>query len=68
MAKLAPVDVLVSNHGTIFLFELKTTAAKEWVSEKVGGEVSYFCGSLVVEHRFALDLAEGMRNDGLVVQ
>ena len=32
----------VSNHGTIFLFEPRTEAAKEWIMENVVGETTYF--------------------------
>ena len=69
MPKPTPhVDVLVSNHGSIFTFALLTDAAKDWVGEHVDPDAQYFGGALVVEHRFAQDLADGMQGDGLQVQ
>jgi len=63
-----PVDVNVTNHGTLFLFELVSHAAREWVEENVSGETTWWGeNSLVVEHRYAGDLATGMVSDGLVL-
>ena len=61
-------DVLIRNEGSIFLFYLQSAAAKKWVKKYVGAESTYFGGALVVEHRFAQDLAEGMTEGGLLVQ
>ncbi len=66
--KQRETDVRVENHGTIFVFQPLTAAAREWIDEHVGGETTWFAGGLVVEHRFARDLAQGMLDDGLVVQ
>jgi hypothetical protein len=65
--KNAP-DISVSNHGTIFLFQPLTEAAKEWINLHVPSDATYFAGSLCVEHRYAYDLAEGMANDGLTLE
>jgi hypothetical protein len=62
---MAKVDVEVRNEGTIFLFQPLGKAAEEWIEENVGRERTWFAGSLCVEHRYALDLAEGMIRDGL---
>lgn len=62
------VDVVVENHGTIFLFRLLTDAAQAWVDEHVSDEAQFFGGALVVEHRFARNLADGMLGDGLEVR
>ena len=32
------VDVQVTGEGTIFLFDLRTEKAREWVAENVGGD------------------------------
>ena len=61
------VDVTVTNHGTIFTFALHTDAAREWWAEYVADGLE-FAGNKVVEHRFALDIAEGMEEGGLIVQ
>jgi hypothetical protein len=58
-------DVSVSNHGTIFLFQPLTDAARGWIEENVVGETQWFGSALAVEHRYARDLAVGMIRDGL---
>lgn len=61
-------DVVVTPHGTLVLFDLLTRAAERWVEDKVQWDAQWFGSSLVVEHRFAADLAQGMSDDGLRVQ
>jgi hypothetical protein len=61
-------DISVSNHGTIFLFQPLTEAAREWIDGNVVGETQWFGSALCVEHRYAYDLAVGMCRDGLVLQ
>jgi hypothetical protein len=69
MRKTKPhVDVQVTGEGTIFLFDLRTEKAREWVAEHIVGETTYFAGMLTVEHRYAHDLAGGMVADGLELQ
>lgn len=60
-------DVHVENHGSIFLFFPQTDAAVRWIAENVEDYVSVEQGPLVVEHRFAHAIAEGMVVDGLEV-
>ena len=60
-------DVVISPEGTLFLFYLLSPAAEQWVEYNVCGERRFFGGALVVEHRFAEELALGMSNDGLRV-
>ena len=61
-------DISVSNHGTIFLFAANTQLGREWVYDHVPADATYWAGQLVVEHRYAYDLAQGMAADGLVLQ
>jgi hypothetical protein len=60
-------DVLVTNEGTVFLFNPLTARAKEWVDENVDPDAQWFGTTLVVEHRFAWALAQGMIDEGLVL-
>lgn len=60
-------DVSIENHGSIMLFRLLTPAATDFVDENVSGEAQFFHGALVVEPRYAQDLAEGMIEAGLAV-
>ena len=60
-------DVEISNHGSLLLFHLLSDRATEWVDENVSDERIMFGCAIVVEHRYAFDLARGMIHDGLAV-
>jgi hypothetical protein len=57
-------DVLVHNEGTLFLFCPLTPRAKEWIDQHVQPDALWFGSALVVEHRFAWGLAQGMKDAG----
>lgn len=62
-------DVSVSNHGTLFLFTPISERAKKWVEENVPLESWQWLGNgFSVEHRYAGNLAEGMKRDGLILE
>jgi hypothetical protein len=66
--KQAP-DVLVANAGSVFTFCPLTPKAKSWIEENVETEAwQRFGHALVVEHRYALGLAAGMQDAGLVLR
>jgi hypothetical protein len=58
------VDIEITNHGSIYLFTPKTQAGREFVAE-AEDYAQYFGISLVVEHRFANDVAIEASNRGL---
>ena len=59
-------DVLVRNEGTVFVFSPLTARAKQWFDENVQSEPWQWLGdALVVEHRFAWGLGQGMKDAGL---
>ncbi len=58
-------DVLVCNEGTVFLFCPLTSRAKAWIDEYVQPDAQWFGNTLVVEHRYAWGLAQGMKDAGL---
>jgi len=60
-------DVLVANEGAIFLFSPLNSAAREWILERVEADAQWFCSALVVEHRYALGLAQGLIDAGFVI-
>lgn len=66
MKKTDP-DVLVANEGTIFLFSPLSHAAREWIDEHLEAESQWFGAALVVEHRFAFGLAQGLKDAGFVL-
>ena len=60
-------DVLVNNAGTVFTFYPLTPQAKAWIDENVQDDAQWFGNALVVEHRYAWGLAEGMLSEGLIL-
>jgi len=60
-------DITVRNEGSLVLIIPETDAASEWLDEHLSDEVTYWCGALVVEPRYFLDLLCGMESDGLVI-
>jgi hypothetical protein len=67
ISSIVPIspDVLVHNEGTVFLFCPLTPQAKGWIAEHVQPDALWFGSALVVEHRFAWGLAQGMKDAGL---
>ena len=45
-----------------------TSQAKEWIGEHVQPDATWFGHALIVEHRFAWGLAQGMVDGGLKVR
>ena len=60
-------DVVITNHGSVFLFGLMTERAKNWVRDHVSDDALWFGPSLAVDRRYALDIANGMIDAGLEV-
>jgi hypothetical protein len=60
-------DVLVNNVGTLYTFCPLTLRAKEWIDEHVQDDAQWFGHALIVEHRYAWGLAQGMKDHGLVL-
>ncbi len=61
-------DVLVNNVGTLYTFCPLTLQAKEWIDAHVQDDAQWFGHALIVEHRYAWGLAQGMKDDGLVLE
>jgi len=61
------VDVEISRDGSLFLVQPHTSRAQAWIEQNVSSEALWFGGALVVEHRYILDLAQGMIDAGLTV-
>ena len=61
-------DVHVINHGSVFMFQPVSAAAKEWVDEHVQLEGWQWMGpAFAVDPRYVDGLVEGMAGDGLEV-
>jgi ABC-type proline/glycine betaine transport system ATPase subunit len=63
-------DVQIVRHGSgLFLFHILTRNAENFVDEFVDdSNAQWFGGALVVETRYALNLANGMRQEGLEIR
>jgi len=63
-----PADFIFAHHGSIIMVTPNTDAATEWVDEHLSLEDWQWMGAaFAVEHRYAGDLADGIRADGLVI-
>jgi hypothetical protein len=60
-------DVRVRNEGTIVLFTPIMPRAKQWIAGNVQPDAQWLGDALVVEHRYAVDIATAMREAGLVL-
>ena len=60
-------DFTVENHFSIFLFRMNTPAAQAWVSDHVQSDAQFFGDALVVEHRYAQNIALAIIDSGLTV-
>jgi hypothetical protein len=57
----------LSHHGTIFLFQPFTEAARLHL-EVCCPDATWFAGALVCEHRYARELAASLSSDGFTVE
>jgi hypothetical protein len=62
------IDIQVENQGSLFTFEALTDEANEWMEQHIPEDATWFGARLIVEHRYARDLANGMIGDGLCVR
>jgi hypothetical protein len=62
-----PADIMLSNHGSVWLVTPVTDAAREWIDDNVAADAQYFAGSLVVEPRYIAGIVRGMEEDGFTV-
>jgi hypothetical protein len=63
-------DLLVENHGSIFLLIPVTQDGLDWIDANigVGPEIQTWGDGVVVEHRYIGHIVEGALADGLQVQ
>jgi hypothetical protein len=62
-------DILVENHGSIFLLRPVTCVGQSWLKENViGEETQIFGNSIVCEPRYVIDIVLGARAEGVVVR
>ena len=64
-----PADILVENHGSVFLLRPVSSVGQAWLQENVIGEETQLFGNAVVcEPRYVADIVFGARGEGLVVR
>lgn len=61
-------DFTIENHGSLFLFHPVTDTARDHLREHVSGDATWFGAALVVEPRYAHDLAAQLTEDGFTVE
>ena len=61
-------DFFVENHFSIFLLRPVSPVAQAWVEEHLPEDRQEFGGAVVVEHRYIVDIVEGIQRDGLAVR
>jgi hypothetical protein len=62
-------DLLIEDHGSIFLLRPASPVGQTWLQENVIGEDTQLFGNTVVcEPRYVADIVFGARGEGLVVR
>ncbi len=61
-------DVYIRRHDSLFLFYVWSPSAKRWLIAHTRDEAQWFAGTLVVEHRYAADLAQALIDAGFIVR
>ena len=61
-------DITMRHHGSICIAEINTPAGDDWFAEHVSDEAQWFGRGIVVETRYAEDIINGLREDGLTVE
>jgi len=67
-SQLIGPDVLIRDEGTVWIFNPLTSVAQKWFGEHVQSAPWQWLGtSLVVEHRFAIGLIQGITDAGFSI-
>jgi hypothetical protein len=61
------MDFTIVNHGTLFTFTPRSDAARAFAREALA-DAQWFGGAVVVEHRYAWDLAQRLQAEGWSVE
>lgn len=65
---MATADLVVQDHGSIFLLTPRSDAGQEWIDEHIPADAQRWgVNSIVVEHRYITDIVLGAQADGLDV-
>jgi hypothetical protein len=61
-------DFLIENHGSLFLFYPQNPTAEEHIRSNVADDALWAGDALVVEPRYAVDLAAQLSQSGWIVR
>ena len=61
-------DLLVENHGSIFLLGPVTDLGRDWIAAHIPENAIWFGSAVVVEHRYIHDIVVGAVTNGLRVR
>jgi hypothetical protein len=62
------IDFEVSGGGSVYLFKPLTHAARAWVEDHLPDDETWWCGAVVVEHRYIGPIVGGAIGHGLAVR
>jgi len=62
-------DIVIENHGSIFLLRPTSRSGQEWIEHNIGQENGFqpYWPTVVVEPRYIADIVSGMRAEDLGV-
>jgi hypothetical protein len=64
-----PPDILVENHGSVFLLRPTSSVGQNWLQENVISEETQIFGNAVVcEPRIVMNIVLGARAEGMVIR
>ena len=58
-------DIDFQNEGSITIMYARTPAGQDWVAEHIPEDAMTWGAGIVIEHRYVLDIMEGVLSDGL---
>ena len=60
-------DFLLVDHGSIFVLNAMSDAAKQWEDDNLPDDAVTWCRGTVIEPRYITDILEGIAAEGLQV-
>jgi len=67
LEKLPMADLIVANHGSLYLLTPISEAGASWVDEHLPGDALTWCDGVVIEPRYLYPILEDAIGDGLEV-